>query len=741
MSRKRVSLPLKVEELSRDRGTFIFTVRPEHVPDAWEPPPASGRDPISVPEIIYTVSITKSGPKATVVSHPDYPEGGIKIPTSHTLIFSNSLTGMRELNAGKAFGTAVFSGVLKAMELYLRRIPVDAVSFTTAQPFLSPAYHIISKTVQAGLGKVQQKFVYANMNQVARNISAWMAVPRDQREGGGNSYTIINKEWMEKYKARYEKMVAQQRESKNYSEERGTMKTLQEAKFASGSSMKIVQKMLNVLGRRIGDKFTLSKAPKTYKTSEGEFAGYMSYFAGGRKALRINFLLGKSDEVISVDYYAAPAKTPDVNLELNGLNIVQTIDDIEMLIKGEDFREETLSEARRNTEVIISFLNSGDVLNNLQRGVYSGWAEVMDEYKEYCRTQREDPAHRTTVMRNIQKYFKDNNLRLDITAATRRQPPAEQPTVTHPQDQAVFQQEVIENEHLIKYDMLDTILRQIGTGHPMVNGLILYGQAGIGKSYTVEKKFDSLGLNKDRDYFFYTGSIAGKTGLLQLLWRHANGGILVLDDMDGILTNKDAQNFLKGALNTKPETRWISYIKSESEEPGYNLISENHLQIELSEEEYELMEHYRLTEEPNDFMVDFTSDDGVEYADGALNNAGAPPEKFLFQSKIVIISNLMDFPSALKSRCKQIKIDMTIEQTLEYIRTVMDNLCSEYEEITGEMKVTVMDFLVEKAGSLRQIDFRKFESALATYAGFLEEGNDPSNDVWKTWVLIELMQD
>jgi hypothetical protein len=79
-------------------------------------------------------------------------------------------------------------------------------------------------------------------------------------------------------------------------------------------------------------------------------------------------------------------------------------------------------------------------------------------------------------------------------------------------------------------------------------------------SFTVKKVFKEEKV-WDTKVVYRSGSIAGFTGLLQLLWDYRKDRILILDDNDTILNLPKAANILKAALNSKPEDRVISYTK------------------------------------------------------------------------------------------------------------------------------------------------------------------------------------
>lgn len=91
-----------------------------------------------------------------------------------------------------------------------------------------------------------------------------------------------------------------------------------------------------------------------------------------------------------------------------------------------------------------------------------------------------------------------------------------------------------------------------------VRSLIVYGPAGLGKSYTVEDVISSKPWTNST-------TIKGgctKIGLLRTLYRYRNDGdIIVFDDCDSVLLDLDCISLLKAALDST-ERRVISYLSN-----------------------------------------------------------------------------------------------------------------------------------------------------------------------------------
>ena len=85
-----------------------------------------------------------------------------------------------------------------------------------------------------------------------------------------------------------------------------------------------------------------------------------------------------------------------------------------------------------------------------------------------------------------------------------------------------------------------------------INCIIVSGEKGVGKSFQVEKTLESL---KDiRPYLIYKGEIS-PVEMYKLMWQH-NDSIIVLDDVNGIITDKNqGSSLLKAACEDKVRRR------------------------------------------------------------------------------------------------------------------------------------------------------------------------------------------
>ena len=98
------------------------------------------------------------------------------------------------------------------------------------------------------------------------------------------------------------------------------------------------------------------------------------------------------------------------------------------------------------------------------------------------------------------------------------------------------------------YESLEELTKAVG--NQVLNGLVIAGGAGLGKSYTVNKVLTDLN-NGEYGHVFWRGFLK-PTHLYRMLWENRNPGqVIVLDDCD-MWTDQTALNILKAALELKP---------------------------------------------------------------------------------------------------------------------------------------------------------------------------------------------
>ena len=119
--------------------------------------------------------------------------------------------------------------------------------------------------------------------------------------------------------------------------------------------------------------------------------------------------------------------------------------------------------------------------------------------------------------------------------------------------------EEIGNRMNKRFTVLDRVVHKCLNGS--ISSLIVYGPAGVGKSYGVKQALD----NSTCRYKFVSG-YATKVGLMKTLYSYRHtGDVIVFDDCDSVLFDETSLSILKAICDTT-DVRTVSYI---SDKPIY----------------------------------------------------------------------------------------------------------------------------------------------------------------------------
>lgn len=224
------------------------------------------------------------------------------------------------------------------------------------------------------------------------------------------------------------------------------------------------------------------------------------------------------------------------------------------------------------------------------------------------------------------------------------------------------------------------------------NSLVIYGGPGIGKTYVVTQTIGEEGLAKGKDWYVIKGRIT-TSALYQTLFMHRKGSLLVFDDTDSVWGDAEASNILKAALDSYEE-RVISWVS-----PKTTNVSK------MSEEDKEAF---------NDNL-----DDKLDQDPEAKVKL---PSEFIFDGKIVFISNLPyeKFDEAVLNRSAKIDMTLTQEQLFERMESILEHLGD--KSVDMEIKKEILDFLKKQhaSGALDSASMRTYVAAEDLYRSGLD---------------------
>lgn len=239
---------------------------------------------------------------------------------------------------------------------------------------------------------------------------------------------------------------------------------------------------------------------------------------------------------------------------------------------------------------------------------------------------------------------------------------------------------------------LEDSVRQLCRGGAL-NGVLIAGPGGTGKSYHVEKAFEAEGLQPGKDWVKFKVRMTPPEIYKTLLNNYDK--IIVFDDCDEALTNKTAANIFKSAIDTY-EHRTVSWFKTDT-------LNTQGL--------------------PNEVIKGLVNNDAKHRL----------PSTFEFTGACIFITNLplYKIDSALLTRCDVIDVTLRRNDIGEIIKNQLSNIeIPVHQRATGktinigtneELKREVLEFLLSDEYKKHMIahnmplNFRLFKLAY-TYA-------------------------
>lgn len=106
------------------------------------------------------------------------------------------------------------------------------------------------------------------------------------------------------------------------------------------------------------------------------------------------------------------------------------------------------------------------------------------------------------------------------------------------------------------------------------------------------------------------------------------------------------------------------------------------------------------------------------------------PEDFLFESRMIFVSNLAKVPPAVGDRCLTIQLTYTKEQALQLIESKLEGLCPQYPELKLKDKKEIIKVMKKYQKVTPRFSFRMFEKCAVLFMS-----GDPD---WEKWCMIQL---
>ena len=478
--------------------------------------------------------------------------------------------------------------------------------------------------------------------------------------------------------------------------------------FRHEMAVSVVQKLCNVVGRRLRIKIKPIFPAFDLKNSDGDFMSYVCITPNGsHEGFAVNFKAnGASDEIWSVCIFDNALDPMNFSYEakLNGYNIVEVVDQIADFISG---GEQTYMESVR-----FQAMNGGTkfvpVKEKVGRNdIAAAW---MQENPTFIPQIEANAFDYDANYQNFVDFAKNKfsavfsgtpaTVRFYCKAALKANPKlgngSKIPSITvatAPATNTVavaatqWDQLIDEALHLDcheKWEEFEDYVGLIASGKR--NALVSYGMPGTGKTHNTKSVLLKYGIPFEIGENVMKGGFDDDEPLITFLWKNKNEQVVVFDDCDSLLVTKSQvrRNLVKNLLDPAA-VRTI----------GLNRVIKDKM----------------------------TGED--------------IPPTFPFKARVICLSNLSidQIDSAIRSRCLTVELNFTIEEMLEMIKEKLDGIGEDSWELTLQDKMEVYDFFVEIQSRIKEISFRTFKFALQGRAIANALGRD-----WRKYALRMIIQ-
>jgi len=504
---------------------------------------------------------------------------------------------------------------------------------------------------------------------------------------------------------------------------------LSEAKISAKNLDKAADIFKRMVEKRMGSKYYRFGGPKGF--SEIKNGTGILYISESGKAMRINYKSGEITSITLWDRFKLN-QPGDYTIDLGGIGLLQAgkklLDIISRPSVGKistyaELSETYLTEAKRITpskfaELVQNNLPSSIKLDAVPWSVFADIALANDYQIPTVVRKTKDSGRGKKARFNLTMLLSGDDINVDVDKPAKDAEPIYYIKVTSqdPNTKKFMSvkgdkkaQNLLNdinktlNDPNPKQEMMDpnTLFGRMRNLVQVVcrgarNSLVIYGGAGIGKTYVVNKTIKEEGLKEGKSYFVIKGKIT-TSALYQTLFIHRDNKLLVFDDTDSVWGDSEAANILKAALDSYDE-RKISWFSPKN--------------INVS----------KMSEEDREAYNEKLDDQFEEDPDGKMKL----PSEFLFNSRIIFISNLPyeKFDKAVLNRSAKIDMTITQEQLFERMKSILTHLGD--KTVPENIKEEILEFLKDEfyKGSISEASMRTYVAAEDLYRSGLPNWKD-----------------
>lgn len=459
---------------------------------------------------------------------------------------------------------------------------------------------------------------------------------------------------------------------------------LKEASFVNSSLAKVISLMVKVIQTRTGKplKGSLDVA-FTVKKSSGIYSGVKFYIGSTGNALRFNWVINKSSTLNSIDFFEKKKLGPVKTLNVEAMNVNQTIEAISEYIKtGKDLINVELEESVLKESKMLEF-GIGSVIAKFQK------AEE------------------------------------------------EVPIISKENERVVVKIKALTGEQI--FEKIERDLEYFLSGQSGKQAFIVAGTSGIGKTFTVRKMLQSVAGAAKQPPLRILPPIGSKR-MKDLLAAEGDEG------SDGKKIAKSVQAKMRELSRVQIPFK-AEWVQGGQDVKGVELFVElfqsngKVLLYDDADTVFTIKENKLLLKQALDSQPARTIKWGtkVPYVDlGA--KVGIMPNEFIYTGKLIIITNLTSgqIDSAIKSRARLIDVDLSPVQFMDRLKSLLPEIQKNENPAIGmnyyeEAFDWLYDMFINKK-VIDKFDIRTFVDGLVTELYILK--GDKS--LWNTIAAINI---
>jgi len=451
------------------------------------------------------------------------------------------------------------------------------------------------------------------------------------------------------------------------------------------------------------------------KEGQGVVYGTMFMLDDAKHAFRLNWKTNnQSAHIDSIDFWLAPAVNPQFTANTSDLNITEVVTLI----------DEVIHNGRKGK---VQLVTTSPDEEPITEEFFTEMARTADPNSLSARYKRAKEAGDTALMKQLSAEYRAQKSGKTVNVSSA---PAEKLPAKEPDEWSELFDEPLNSKEI--FALMEDAIKKVKDG--INKSILITGDPGIGKTFTVKNEL------KGTNHQFFTGAITSASALYKVLFVNNDPNkIIVFDDLDSLLDDRDCVNMLKGALDSGKETE-ISYLSNNTVDP---LLYETILKYELVEDIPQDVIDELLKKKVN-IEAMLSSQHAQKVWEVQRIRASSPtkgnailPNRFNFDGRVIFISNkyLHQIPGAIKSRAMTVEVSLSLDEIVKRIEGVM-----KYIEITGASeshKREALKFIKDKvvpSKRVEKMDFRTFTDVVKFAM------SDSPVEIWHRWAAVSIMQ-